>query len=370
MPWIALDSGGEKAIPEDVPDHSTVRCPACDGKMSPRGPTSDGKARHFVHHSRISEKRCGGGSEGESDQHRKMKSMALSGLRQWFGPMLEDSGPEVKLDVSRTGSDASIRRADVHVKFVDTHPLFGDTLAVEVQYRNHSKDVDPVTHDYVTLGVSVFWASEENFEDDRFNMHDLVREFQGGNHQKAVAAPDCSPLEFDPVVEPEPAAPSKEGLSTGESERGNVRPPAFDVQGLPEVDDEGHPIPHVPDCKHDYPIDRGYNDRMGFVCVKCGLTSYRKTGSWMEDGQMQRRSLIVIAPSGLTSTNMFGIRNSVKLESDDDNPPYCRNRTWEVDYDDDLYICLDCSREFPRQNDELRAIYGNNRPAEDFPESG
>jgi hypothetical protein len=358
MPWIALDTEDKKVIPEDVPDHTTVHCPACDGQMSPRGPTKDGKARHFVHHSRQQEKRCGGGGEGESDQHRKMKSMALSGLRQWFEPMLEDSSPEADLDVSRTGSDASTRRADVLVEFGSDHPLFGDALAVEVQYRNHAKEIETVTHDYVTIGVSVFWAREENFEDDHFRMHDLTLEFQSGNQWTAVAAPARSPLEFDPVVADEQSKDfTADSKSVEKDSEWNgfihIDDPVFDIPGLPNQEKEdGHPIPHLPDCKHNFSVVRKEDERE-FQCLKCDLVLRRVDERIQTDSLgPEHRTIVVAAPT----KSRFRSRN-IRANPQPDRSPYCTERVWKIDQDADRIMCVGCGREYPRNNDDLREKY-------------
>ena len=131
MPWIAVTDDGRCVTPEQVDDGATVTCPDCGDDMFPRGPTIDGKARHFVHTSKTS---CTGGSAGESDMHRRMKSQVISAVRQWFPDQLETIEPEAKIDTSMTASSVATRQADVHALFNPEHPIFGRHLAIEVQY--------------------------------------------------------------------------------------------------------------------------------------------------------------------------------------------------------------------------------------------
>ena len=79
MPFIGIIDD-QKVIPEDVEDGVRVRCVICDGEMTPRGPDGDGRARHFRHIG-SSKGNCSG---SESNQHNKMKSIALSTLRREF----------------------------------------------------------------------------------------------------------------------------------------------------------------------------------------------------------------------------------------------------------------------------------------------
>jgi len=168
MPWIALDDG-EKVIPEEVDSGESVVCIDCREDMFPRGPMSDGRARHFVHYGDqgIAGSGCGGG-EGESDKHRKLKSQAVSGLRQKFEERFDICQPEVPIDVSGTPSVSDTRVADALVSFEGQHFLLGDGLVIEVQYRNLGKDTREVTADYLDAGYSVLWVDEGDFRDDRF----------------------------------------------------------------------------------------------------------------------------------------------------------------------------------------------------------
>jgi predicted RNA-binding Zn-ribbon protein involved in translation (DUF1610 family) len=207
MPWIACTSDGRRVIPEQIDDGVTVTCPDCGDDMHPRGPTIDGKARHFAHTSRSSTSCTGGG--GESDTHRRMKSQVISALTQWFSDHLRSVTPERAVDVSGSASPTETRHADIHAAFSPPHPVFGSDLVVEVQYQNHSKPVESVTHDYVVAGHSVYWATEHEFTSDRFLIGELIAAFNRGDPPTydgadgtvpvAVVASTASPLDFDPV---------------------------------------------------------------------------------------------------------------------------------------------------------------------------
>lgn len=179
MPWIA-ESDGQQVVPEEVEDGTDVFCPSCNNEMFPRGPFSDGRARHFAHKSSGggggSGEGCGG--EGESATHRKWKSFTKSRLKQLFDSEfyqrieLEVSIPifsndEVSQKIANLRTGKSTREADVYVELAENHPRFGRGIAVEVQYRNESKDIEGTEADYLSQGISVLWLDEGDFLDDR-----------------------------------------------------------------------------------------------------------------------------------------------------------------------------------------------------------
>ena len=194
MPFLAsLDppSGGanELVTPEEVPDGKDVFCPACGDRMRPRGGGSSKKARHFFHvesvGGRNAENGCSGlgRSFGESKQHRVMKSLAASGLRTRFltTEEIELCGTEVAVDVSGSASENSKRRADALIQFSEENRFFGEGVAVEVQHSNETKNIPLVTSDYLEVGFSVFWASVEDFTDDRFLLDRFEEAFSTRN---------------------------------------------------------------------------------------------------------------------------------------------------------------------------------------------
>lgn len=169
MPWIGV-LDGERVIPEAVDDGCKVTCPDCGNSMHPRGPMSDGRARHFWHTSNIGSggtSTCGGG-EGESDIHRRYKNHAVSRLRELYDRQYRRAQPEVRLGVDvELPSGADERQADALVEFTEPSDKLGYGVIIEVQYRNEDKDIEAVERDYLHLGYSVIWTEEGDFTDDR-----------------------------------------------------------------------------------------------------------------------------------------------------------------------------------------------------------
>jgi hypothetical protein len=153
MPFIGeLDS--EKVTPEEVGDDTDVFCPECGDRMHTWGPAVDGTARHFQHYL---VENC----SGESDLHKKLKSVAVSGLRGIF-----DSSCRyvVEETLEAPYSDKSERQADAYVEFVyQADEQFFDALAVEVQYKNKSKDKAAVVADYAAQGVATVFVTPNDF---------------------------------------------------------------------------------------------------------------------------------------------------------------------------------------------------------------
>ena len=204
MPFIArssTDEEGGTVLPEEVEDGTDVVCPACGGTMRPRGPFDDGRARHFYHVTAGSGDSTANCSGGESDPHRKMKSLAVSALRQRFDQYVR-CGPEVTVDVPNTPTLTDFRRADALVEFPadDENDYLGRGLIVEVQYANEDKDLDAVTHDYLSAGYSVYWASPDDFTNDRFRIEEMVVAFDK-RADTAFAASWADPPEVDPPEE-------------------------------------------------------------------------------------------------------------------------------------------------------------------------
>jgi len=204
MPFIAQSSaeeGSPTVLPEEVEDGTDVVCPACGRTMRPRGPFDDGRARHFYHVTAGSEASTINCSGGESDPHRKMKSLAVSALRQRFDQYIR-CGPEVTVDVPNTPTLTDSRCADALVEFPsdDANNYLGRGLVVEVQYANEDKDLNAVTHDYLSAGYSVYWASPDDFTNDRFRIEEMVVAFDQ-QAETAFAASWADLPEVDPPEE-------------------------------------------------------------------------------------------------------------------------------------------------------------------------
>jgi predicted RNA-binding Zn-ribbon protein involved in translation (DUF1610 family) len=441
MPWIAETDDG-RVTPEQVEDGVTVTCPDCGEDMHPRGPTIDGKARHFVHSNGGRATNCQGGGSGESDTHRRMKSQVISAVSQWFDTQIASIEPEAPVDVTRSASRVETRYADVHVEFDPPHPVIGEYLAVEVQYKNHSKAVEPVTHDYIVTGRSVYWATVNEFSSDRFHVDELVYAFhrtdtptiehlQTDAEKKtrvpsAVAAETVSPLQYSPLP-PEESTPSDENTIRGKEQQSGERdefevqtkdgdtvtlpstvepeslymdkyekndeiadaylvfpdeevglryasrethPPAKLEKSVPRTTQDGHPIPQIPDCNHQYnprgigtKEERMWSDT-GIPCEKCGEPLYLSTQS---DDDSKSRSLkgseikyyFIARPYRHPPNLKLCFKGDEAYSSGETQVPYCGDRIWRVDFDADEYQCTTCGRRFPRSNEALRNEYGS-----------
>lgn len=182
MPFVGrLDN--ELVTPEEVADGVAVECPKCEGELLPRGPFSDGRARHFAHQDQQID--CSRRSS-ESETHQKLKSLAVSALRQMFDDGYSRCAPEIALEVTNTATLPNTRRADALVEFESENLYYGRGIIVEVQYKNHAKDKFATTHDYLSEGFSVFWADPSDFEEDRLRFSVLERAFADENGQKGI----------------------------------------------------------------------------------------------------------------------------------------------------------------------------------------
>lgn len=184
-------------IPEEVTDGVTVECLECDGELYPRGPFSDGRARHFVHQDQHVD--CSS-QQSESQTHQKLKSLAVSALRQKFEGKYSQCGPEVNLGVSNTATLPDTRRADALIEFESENLYYGKGIIIEVQYKNHAKDKFATTHDYLSLGFSVFWANPSDFEADRLRFNVTENAFDDENNQKGIAVYNNDPKEFSTEI--------------------------------------------------------------------------------------------------------------------------------------------------------------------------
>lgn len=173
MPWIAIYEG-KKVGPHQVPIKTDSECPRCGGRLRVRRRSKDGRARHFVHIGNV-----GGGSGngrqtecspvGESEIHKKLKNLALSGLLNIFENGIESYGIESgSFDAPLSGKEH--RKPDAHIKFQDEHEVLGEGVVVEVQYKNESKDIDTTTKDFVEQNYSILWLGTDDFLKDRLRL--------------------------------------------------------------------------------------------------------------------------------------------------------------------------------------------------------
>lgn len=220
MPFLAklARSTLDIVIPEEVEDGQDVFCPGCGGRMRPRGGQGE-RARHFFHvagledRDRSAPERCpGAAGVPESERHRKLKSLAVSALRQRFEGQasIDACAPEVTVDVSNSRSGVDERRADALVRFSDRNPYFGTGVVIEVQYANEGKDVPQVTADYLAADFSVLWVEETDFAGDHLPTATIDDAFEQRNgtaytpyHDDPIDVLDIDPTEWFWVNIPE-----------------------------------------------------------------------------------------------------------------------------------------------------------------------
>lgn len=146
MPFVG-DRGGEVVVPEEVSDDARLTCLDCGDELRVRQTHERGGtfiARHFWH-----VEGSDGCSGGESETHRRLKSIVLSKLKHTFP--CRGAGIEKKI-----GRNI----ADVYAVFEGQVEKFGEGVVVEVQYRNVGKDVVSVSRNYLEEGFSVCWIED------------------------------------------------------------------------------------------------------------------------------------------------------------------------------------------------------------------
>lgn len=167
MPFLGR-LNGERVIPPQVSDETTVNCGKCGDPMCVVPSHERGSAfvsRHFSHfeqEQRSTLRTTGqatfedleqtGACPGESDEHLKMKSIAYERLQHEF--------PDARIELEGTVGD---RYADVLLTFDEPRSRYCRGIAVEVQYRNHGKNIDAVTDHYLSNEFSVNWLEESDF---------------------------------------------------------------------------------------------------------------------------------------------------------------------------------------------------------------
>ena len=149
MPFVAIREG-DRVLPYEATKADTLICPVCDDEMT--FVTSHHRRGSFVapHFRHQTNDDCA----GESAVHLRMKSIAFS--------KLDEAYPEATV-VSE--EPVGSRRADILVRFPQPQFPYGHGIAVEVQYRNDSKDLLKTDQDYYDAGYSVLWLTQQHFDE-------------------------------------------------------------------------------------------------------------------------------------------------------------------------------------------------------------
>jgi hypothetical protein len=161
LPYIATSESGEQIIAEEADQEDTYLCPECDEVLKIRSSHyRDGSfvSRHFWH------PRSAGGDEcasvgGESAEHKRMKSIAMSKAKEHW------PDATVKLEAC-----VGQRRADVLVTFPEPKYQYGRGVAIECQHKNEQKNTDAVTADFHDEQHSVLWLYEEQYNEGDVNL--------------------------------------------------------------------------------------------------------------------------------------------------------------------------------------------------------
>lgn len=179
MPYLGILDGSQVIPPQVSPD-TTVTCPVCESPMAVVRSHERGSAfisRHFRHHEQerttelsaqsgqmtFDDLEVGGECPGESDEHLKMKSIAYARLEHDF--------PDATVALE---SSVGNRIADVLLTFDDPRPPYAKGIAVEVQYRNHGKDIKAVTEHYLDREYSVAWLEEADFSEYDVDLSEIL----------------------------------------------------------------------------------------------------------------------------------------------------------------------------------------------------
>jgi ribosomal protein L37E len=163
---IAEYEGEQKTVFE-VPFQTDSYCLDCGDRVRVWREAEDGTARHFKHVENMGEGGGGGSSDcagpAESDEHYTWKLFARSRLNRIFEDAAEVTD-EKTLYAPHTDKDR--READAAVMFDERDEQLGSGLAVEVQHKNKSKDVESTTLDYIKQDIAVAWLYADDFSDD------------------------------------------------------------------------------------------------------------------------------------------------------------------------------------------------------------
>lgn len=126
----------------------------------------DGVARHFTHVGNFGHSKGGDGdseceSVAESDKHIKWKSLAAERLEESFSGNVEEC--TIEKGLAAPVSDHDRRVGDVVLIFDERDEQLGEGLVVEVQHKNHSKDIDATTRDFIAQDFAVVWTDSNDY---------------------------------------------------------------------------------------------------------------------------------------------------------------------------------------------------------------
>lgn len=175
MPFRAIYDG-EIVAPASVPNHESVKCPECGDSMHTR--KRKGEARHFVHSNSGSGGGCSMAGTGESDTHARCVALAAEALSNRFDSQPTQCGIEKRIELEESYLGKDYRRADARLEFESENPYFGHGIVIEVQHRNHEKNINAATYDYLKAGYSIAWLSTDDFGAESLDYDIVEQAFQ------------------------------------------------------------------------------------------------------------------------------------------------------------------------------------------------
>lgn len=171
MPQIATSNEGS-VLPHQASKGDELECPICGDSMTvvkSHSRKNSFVVRHFRHDTTED---C----PGESKEHLRMKSIAYQKLSHTY--------PDSEIYLEEKIGD---RRADVLVRFPTPKEKLGKGIAVEVQYKNDSKDITKTDQDYYTRGYSVLWLSQQHYSEKDVSVDHIQPVWRLMHSQNSVA---------------------------------------------------------------------------------------------------------------------------------------------------------------------------------------
>jgi len=207
MPFLAKTEVGNLIVPEQADSEVSYTCPSCESELRVRSSHTRGDtfvSSHFWHtSSEESATSCG----GESDQHKRMKSIAMSKANNRW--------PDATVTWE---SEVDGRRADVLVEFPQRHSRYGEGIAIECQHKHEDKDIAAVNQEFTESGYSVLWRYERHNSEKNVDLDSgdwvvwwvkqipKVKErsgYHGVVHWLSQSKPTSVELDLDIPIEPD-----------------------------------------------------------------------------------------------------------------------------------------------------------------------
>ncbi|WP_440767583.1 hypothetical protein [Natronorubrum sp. DTA7] len=153
----------------------------------------DGEARHFYHPNSAAGGHCPAAGTGESDIHARCVALAAEALGDRFDSQPTQCGIEKRIELEDSYLNHDYRRADVCLEFESKNPYFGHGIVIEVQHKNHEKNIEAATYDYLKAGYSIAWLSTSDFGTDSLD-YDIVEEAFQSNGGGSYSPREKNPL--------------------------------------------------------------------------------------------------------------------------------------------------------------------------------